>query len=734
MVTEFLNPYNFIPLPDKKAKAYQTDDKNSRLHTGVIEYSITTRSPLFIPNTSNDDAFMCGVKEHVSYDFYSYEELPKNINHKDNYREPVIPGSELRGMIRNVYETLTDSCMGVLNEKTHPVMRVNEAFKAALLKRVRQGEKVSYELIKAEDCIYRKNEPSSEEFKKLYAEEKTPEGAKVFFHKIIREEMTERGKKKYKSLIKEIHETSAPSHNTEGYLIKGMPDGSIGKKHNCHVFVAEKEKISGFTQSDIDGLMEVLIAYQNEPGASNAYAEYKKELENFLQGKGNEFFPVYYSQVKDEKNSLIYLAPACFTKERAKKSIGDLAGDLAPCRKEECKCPACDLFGMIGEDNTTAGASKVRFADAKAKKADSYRNYYDDVVTLETLSYPRINNVEFYLKRPEEAKFENGINSFWNYDYYMKNGSAVIYEATLRGRKFYWHQRDKELRKDVEKTNLNKTVRPVKSGITFNGKLFFDKISDRQLQQLLWILNGGTDQEQPVTGKIAYKLGMGKPLGLGSVELKVTGLTERILRIGEDRICYDVQKSMPDILEYSDEAMGFSEYVKDDFFTISSLDATKGKTVTYPIVKGQEEKPMTEGFKWFSENHIGYDLKQKKDVRMPQERGKMRRMKELPVIKGIETLPVSPRFKENKNQIEWKGNTNKTNPEQKQENKFKKGDTITCKLTEDAKQNGKDGYAAKIAYNGLYGKVYKIPNALTKGTEIKMRINNEEMLRGYYCK
>ena len=37
MVTEFLNPYNFIPLPDKKAKAYQTDDKNSRLHTGVIE-------------------------------------------------------------------------------------------------------------------------------------------------------------------------------------------------------------------------------------------------------------------------------------------------------------------------------------------------------------------------------------------------------------------------------------------------------------------------------------------------------------------------------------------------------------------------------------------------------------------------------------------------------------------------------------------------------------------------
>ena len=45
---QFLNPYNFISLPKQKAKAYEDTDR----HTGVIEYSITTRSPLFIPNHS----------------------------------------------------------------------------------------------------------------------------------------------------------------------------------------------------------------------------------------------------------------------------------------------------------------------------------------------------------------------------------------------------------------------------------------------------------------------------------------------------------------------------------------------------------------------------------------------------------------------------------------------------------------------------------------------------------
>lgn len=68
MADKFINPYNFINFPAQKAKAYTDTDR----HTGVIKYSITTESPLFIPNSSSESAFSesTKVENHKSYDFF----------------------------------------------------------------------------------------------------------------------------------------------------------------------------------------------------------------------------------------------------------------------------------------------------------------------------------------------------------------------------------------------------------------------------------------------------------------------------------------------------------------------------------------------------------------------------------------------------------------------------------------------------------------------------------------
>lgn len=114
----FVNPYNFIKFPKKKAATYEDEDR----HTGVIKYTITTKTPLFIPNSSSECAFSQSdeVKEHKSYDFFSYTELDTDKRYENEYHIPVIPGSEMRGGVRNVYETLTDSCMGILNTDEYP--------------------------------------------------------------------------------------------------------------------------------------------------------------------------------------------------------------------------------------------------------------------------------------------------------------------------------------------------------------------------------------------------------------------------------------------------------------------------------------------------------------------------------------------------------------------------------------------------------------------------------------
>ena len=98
MLNLFINPYNFIPLG--KEEDYQTKERGKTLQ-GVIEYSLLTKTPLFIPNTSTSYAFSepphKGKEEeeegkekekeeeeekeaHKSYDFYSYANLEGHEN------------------------------------------------------------------------------------------------------------------------------------------------------------------------------------------------------------------------------------------------------------------------------------------------------------------------------------------------------------------------------------------------------------------------------------------------------------------------------------------------------------------------------------------------------------------------------------------------------------------------------------------------------------------------------
>lgn len=55
--------------------------------------------------------------------------LNENERYDEIYHQPVIPGSEVRGMVRNLYETLTDSCMSGLSENEIPEVSLPKNFK-----------------------------------------------------------------------------------------------------------------------------------------------------------------------------------------------------------------------------------------------------------------------------------------------------------------------------------------------------------------------------------------------------------------------------------------------------------------------------------------------------------------------------------------------------------------------------------------------------------------------------
>src|SRR5699024_4974276 len=85
-------------------------------------------------------------------------------NYENEYFEPVIPGSEVRGMIRSIYEAVTNSCLSVLDGKTRIGKRTVEQFKPAVLK-WRNGRIYLYDVAenkKNGDTIYRNREDFSE--------------------------------------------------------------------------------------------------------------------------------------------------------------------------------------------------------------------------------------------------------------------------------------------------------------------------------------------------------------------------------------------------------------------------------------------------------------------------------------------------------------------------------------------------------------------------------------------
>lgn len=169
---------------------------------------------------------------------------------------------------------------------------------------------------------------------------------------------------------------------------------------------------------------------------------------------------------------------------------------FAHCTSKEELCPACRLFGTLkgrrlfgtlkGE---MAYAGKVMISDARATAGEYKLGGY---LTLDVLSAPKPEG------RPKA---------------YVKDG------GTIRGRKFYRHSTEPvRLREGGRRDRQNKTVQPVESGAVFHFVVEYNDLAEDELRLLLYTLT--------LEPGLWHKVGMGKPIGLGSVQIEVTSWTK----------------------------------------------------------------------------------------------------------------------------------------------------------------------------------------------------------------
>ncbi|MBP6738781.1 MAG: TIGR03986 family CRISPR-associated RAMP protein [Leptospiraceae bacterium] len=186
------------------------------------------------------------------------------------------------------------------------------------------------------------------------------------------------------------------------------------------------------------------------------------------------------------------------------------------------------IFGFTLEkqkekDLLKALSSRVYFTDVVDGKATQLME-----VVPKALSGPKPTTFQHYVSQNgmEEIRFEGGGKAIKNRNHYNTAGNTEI-----RGNKLYWHKDakgshwqegngDSEIQKKLidkirnNEEKIHTIIKPAPEKTTFAGKIYFENLSEQELGALLFALN--------LPEGCTHKIGMGKSLGLGSIKITPT--------------------------------------------------------------------------------------------------------------------------------------------------------------------------------------------------------------------
>lgn len=532
----FINPYSFVSLGSDVQRDMPTDGEL----TGKIRVSLIVKTPLSIPDTEGVTTNEIG---HKTYPFFRVAD------------KPVIPGSQLRGMLRSAYETLSNSCLSVNNNNILSARHANPGNPGLI-----QFKNGTWHLFEA------------------------------------------RTSKDNGQTISDSTSARRTWYSLDGRQLKTKIFRSTGVEIEC----ANIDKA-------VENYHENIKIYKAD---KSSFQRHEAKLTYGIRQDGR-LYPVYYEIVEFNGSNYVYLSPAQMGRYVFDNRLDDLLGSHATCAKQkgECLCRACSLFGMISVNGKRSYASKLRFSDAQLESFESM-----GPVMLKELASPKPTAVEFYTRKPDGSLY-------WTYDYKItlyrrvelgkdRNGrmrtqtipqkeKCVI---VIRGRKYYFHNpRLNPLDYTAtKKTKRNNTMELCKTGSRFVFDIFFEKITEQQLRELLWTITIGENDENGVQ---MHKLGHGKPLGLGSVKLVVDEVVMRsfnceTLKYQIEHTTREQVDNMLSSVPFDTEGKPYNEFIQITRFDgLAAIMEKRKSGIYYPIAddgKGKENSKASH--QWFIAN------------------------------------------------------------------------------------------------------------------------------------
>lgn len=553
----FVNPYNFVPLGEKEPKREEPESHEYFVgKSGQIVFKLTLKTPFFTPHPerqwrtptenpnieSAPDWMNQNARDLIRNAKAEHDVLGLLRNHDGN---PFIPGSLLKGAFRAVAEALSNSCFGVidfqwklLGENVSDEVNIKGAANY-FSTRVIQSPRGVGRVIKL---------PSQDGIGEIEVGQKL----KVFFdnpHGFV--------------------DGPLPIHPLAGRMDKEITQATKRIYHQTRrgfdIPTAEKLDVGS-----LSGELKITDVIDKKKSQRFIYWPNNPPTVNFTLAQELAYNRANEVGIEDEKDITGHrdCAPphAGMRSPRHKLRVSDLVyfneqggrvQSIGPvelyrvlynhsldsvflrkhkgfltCHEPDKLCPCCRIFGWVpptGDEETSTTSRKgfVHFSTATIDQTPE--EIQTQWVTLKPLGKPHPSCWQFYLHAED-----SGPNAGYNDD-----------NATINGRKFYWHKPGttagsvKDERKTEQRQpqpqppdNQNKTVELLlektkqNKEMTFTFTVDFENLSDADLGLLLLTLQPNLLGEGNIpSDKLYHHLGMGKPLGLGSAEVKITGLT-----------------------------------------------------------------------------------------------------------------------------------------------------------------------------------------------------------------
>jgi CRISPR-associated protein (TIGR03986 family) len=591
-------PYNFVPLPEQVVRVCKIpghDKYAEHTHTGYLNCVLTTLTPTYTRTALNPEFFARwnenDDKQEMMRDKQARETYAQFFS-LDDAQRPIIPGSSLRGMTRALIEIAGFGKTAWVSKDFGITFRAVAAAKDDPLKAPydqvlgRFGKKVraGYLLNKSEDWFVQPAFLPSDygwqvqdAYLKIKDRQLSANAVPGFMSF---------NDHSYKPQYHEVNFDARVGFSKLGNYVAIITIGTIGSNYpyngvlvcsgnmletgkagqpspRTHYAIVlspnPKAKTIKIRRQSIEDYIKGLTPFQKEP-------PFNSQMGCLIDGR-----PVFYVEDRGEvvafghspnfripywPNQMMKAAtPLCLVPENLRPQVDKQSSDI-----NRIIDISEAIFGFLAEGKQAKGcAGRVFFTDAICEPNQGNIWLHNSIITPKILGSPKPTTFQHYLVQDKDKNHDpDDKRQLAHY------GTPTPEETVIRGHKLYWHKQDnldaddfiekEEPRWDSDTQHTQ--IKPVASGKKFIFKVYFENLRDFELGALLWVLDLPKGHH--------HKIGMGKPLGLGSVviepDLVLTDRTSRYSQLLGNNGWHTGERSEPNLSQFKD---AFERYILD---------------------------------------------------------------------------------------------------------------------------------------------------------------------------